>query len=156
MVDHILTISDWPEGASCTIDADRLPGCQGPVSPGPHILVVTAEGYTTLRDSSFHMPRDDWGYSVGDRMERLGRNDPRPVPPTVATGQLMVRATPTFATIRLDGEQITNGATIEIRAGRHTLRVTANGYEMHEQEIDVPVSDIIRLPIILTESGGQP
>ena len=68
----------------------------------------------------------------------------------------MVRATPTFATIRLDGELITNGATIDIRAGQHILRVTADGYETTEQEIDVPVNDILRLPINLTESGGQP
>ena len=71
-------------------------------------------------------------------------------------GQLMVRATPTNAAIYLDGERIDNGATIEVRAGRHTVRVTADGHETYNQEIVVPESDILMLPIILTESGGQP
>lgn len=157
----LLAFDGLPDGAQVYVGDERFQRGQGMVQPeSTYTYQIIANGYQTKRGTILVGTYDTTLY-MRDSLQAVVTSAPRQTQPRVneqpaKTGQLLVRVSPSFATIRLDGREIDNSVTIEVPAGEHTLNITATGYETVDRTIEVPVDDILRIPITLTESGGQP
>jgi tRNA A-37 threonylcarbamoyl transferase component Bud32 len=157
----LLAFDGLPDGAQVYVGDERFQRGQGMVQPeSTYTYQIIANGYQTKRGTIL-VGTHDTTLFVRDSLQPAVTSAPRQTRPPVnvqptTTGQLLVRVSPSFATIRLDGEEIDNSVTIEVSAGEHTLNIAATGYQTVDRTIDVPVDDILRIPITLTESGGHP
>jgi len=158
----LLAFDGLPDGAQVFVGDERFPRGQGMVQPdSTYTYQIMANGYQTKRGTILVGTYDTTLFMRDSLQPAVTTTAPRQTRPPVnvqpaTTGGLLVRVTPSFATIRLDGEEIVTSVEIEVPAGEHTLSITATGYQSVDRTIEVPVNDILRIPITLTESGGQP
>ncbi len=72
-------------------------------------------------------------------------------------GTLTVAADPVFATISVDGAALGSGRVIgaKVKAGNHTVRISADGYETKSISISVQANTPVSLgKVTLTKTGG--
>lgn len=121
-----------PDGATAVLESGR--GCRTPceiqVPAGRHTVTFIAEGYSTLTQR-FEAPAQD---SV---MARLDAN----------TGTVYLGSTPSGASIRVDGKEVPakTPTTLKLRAGRHKLEFSKDGYASQQHDVDViegAISDV--------------
>ena len=82
-----------------------------------------------------------------------------PAEPAVPAGEgtLTVAADPVFANIAVDGASVGSGRVIghKVRAGNHTVRISADGYETKSISISVQANTPVSLgKVTLTKTGG--
>lgn len=124
-----VTLSGKPAGASVRVDAEdaavaaELPASLK-LSPGSHMLIVSAPGYRTARQL----------VQVSEDGEV-----PAVVELPLITGTLLVDALEKGALIEIDGQAagFTPAVLPAVPAGAHTLRVSLPGYRAFEQEIEL-------------------
>lgn len=116
------------------------------VDPGHHTIVATAEGFAELRSSFEAAP--------GAHLERLLELEARaPQAARAADGHLRVEA-PASARVYVDGRELGMGpAELDLEAGRHTVRIVAEGHLPFEEEVHIDSDQTTRLAPELTASG---
>lgn len=80
-----------------------------------------------------------------------------PPPAPAGEGTLTVAADPVFATISVDGAALGSGRVIgaKVKAGNHTVRISADGYETKSISISVQANTPVSLgKVTLTKTGG--
>lgn len=154
-VEVILSFGDLPQGAEVQVDGRTFPGGSGTVTPGQHEVVITAPGYQRFVDSVSVGENDMMVPGIARQMTEIPREPTaRPTrPQPTVTGQLLIRAIPPSATIMLDGStRIPNGESTDVPVGRHTVRVSAPGYQAFDTTVTVSQRNPIRLPVRLNQT----
>ena len=145
-----LVLDGTPLGAILTIDGERIGPAKGlhqALSPGPHVVEISAEGYETQR-MTVNVPAGG-EKSLQFALARL-------------PGTLVLRASPDSAVIAIDGKKIgpARGFRQELSAGDHELEISAEGYETQRMTVNVPAggektieiaSAKLRAPILPSE-----
>jgi hypothetical protein len=130
-----VTFTDLPDGARIRVDNELIVGSQVMVDSGQGIIYeVSAPGYRDF-PSVVPLVRGDTSVSLRGRMERLPTQRPAqsgPAQPTrpTAVGDVLVRVTGGSAiTIQLVdvGTTLKNGLNQGVPAGRHQVRIRAQG-----------------------------
>ena len=126
-----------PQGASVRIDAEdapevgTLPG-EISLSPGSHMLIVSAPGYRTARQL-VQVAEDQTVAAV--------------VELPLITGILVVDAVEKGALIEVDGEAVgfTPAVLPTVAAGKHRVRVSLSGYRADEREVEIDADGRVAL-----------
>ena len=77
---------------------------------------------------------------------------PRPI-----FGSLNVESTPSFATVFIDGKEMgeTPKFIKEIQVGKHQLKLTKDGYEKHEESVEIKKNERKQLKLVLQENSKK-
>ncbi len=124
-----VALTGRPEGATVRVDAEdgavvgQLPSALR-LSPGPHMLIVSAPGYRSARQL----------IQVAAESEV-----PAVVELPLITGTLLVDAIEKGALIEIDGVAagFTPSVLPSVPAGKHTLRVSLPGYRAWEKSVEI-------------------
>ena len=121
-----LRLQPTPDNARVDIDGglQLVLGDTVLLRPGPYVARATAEGYYPLEQA----------FTVKDT-----GNDPLSLELRKLPGKLLLATRPVAATAMLDGAPLgtSNGQALDIPAGTHRLRVTAERYLPVEQDISI-------------------
>lgn len=123
LADVTLTIS--PEGATVKLDGrtvGRAPIGHYLIAAGRHVLEVSADGYTAQTKEMMITA----GVPLAITMEL------KVIP---KTGRVRVTASPTGASVKVDGVVYAPPIELELPLGGHTLEVWATGYQVHREEL---------------------
>ena len=162
-----------PEGATITVDDQPYTGDSGRFARGDVVYKVRAPGYKPVSDA-VRVPAGKT-FTVDLTMERepvapvVKPNAPprpnvaaapAPVVPAapVGEGTLTVAADPVFASISLDGASIGSGRVIgaKVKAGTHTVRIAADGYDPKSISITVQANTPVSLGRVTLTKTGTP
>ncbi len=159
-----------PPGATITIDDKPFEGDSGYFPRGDVIYKVKAPGYKTVSEAVRVPAGKTFTVELAMDKEAVAAPPPKTPPPTttrvasapepaapVGEGTLTVAADPVFANISLDGAAIGSGRVIgaKVRAGNHTVRVSADGYDTKSISITVQANTPVSLgKVTLTKTGG--
>jgi serine/threonine protein kinase len=134
-----------PAGARISVAGEPLRAGIGMFRAGSHRYSISAPGYVT-RTGSVDI--------IADQTQNISYNlQPEPVQqpatasaapstpsaPAGAQGKLRVAAEPLDAEIFVDGKRVGRGRVVDasLGVGRHSIRITANGFETHESTFTV-------------------
>jgi serine/threonine protein kinase len=157
-----------PNGATITIDDQPFAGDSAYLPRGDFMYKVKAPGYKVAQDRVPVLAGKT--FTVELAMEKEVANAPAPKPtaprPPVAApveaapageGTLTVAADPVFANISVDGASLGSGRVIgaKVKAGTHTVRISADGYDTKSISITVQANTPVSLgKVTLTKTGG--
>ena len=161
-----------PAGATVIVDDQPMTGDSGYYPRGDVVYKVKAAGYKTVTDA-VRIPAGKT-FTVELAMEKEAvaptkvANQPKPtqvaaapapVAPAAPAGEgtLTVAADPVFATISIDGASVGSGRVIgaKVKAGSHTVRISADGYDAKSISITVQANTPVSLgKVTLTKTGG--
>jgi hypothetical protein len=134
-VGHLIVNANVP-GAEISLDGKTEPGWVTPIglpnlSPGPHTIVVSKEGFEGARQAV--------EVKAGETVSLTLELKTLEAPPSV--GSLTIAANVQGARIILDGQSDPSWTTPyvfdELAAGRHALTISKDGYEDYQQSVTV-------------------
>jgi hypothetical protein len=133
-----------PAGANIDIDGNRVgvsPYEGENLSPGTHKVRVEKEGYEVWE---------------GQVVVEAGRAKETFAKLELKVGELEVRSEPTGVKVLLDGKEV--GETpLVLRGtspGRHRIRIAKEGYDTHEESVDVKVKERTKVDVSLRRLVG--
>ena len=165
--------ANLPEGAAITIDDQPFAGDSAQFPSRDVIYKVKAPGYKST-SSAVRVPAGRT-FTIELAMEKeavvapVAKQPPAaprqtvvqaPSAPAVPAGEgtLTVAADPVFANISLDGASLGSGRVIgaKVRAGGHTVTISADGYDTKSISITVQPNTPVSLgKVTLTKTGGS-
>ena len=143
-----LFVNSTPSGAKIIIDdivAGSTPVTFKNITPGDHIVVINLSGY------------DDYTETVLVMSNTTSTVDVVLARVTVAPGSILVRSTPSLATVYLDNvnKGITPLSIDNIAPGSHVIVLKKTGYNDYMMNINVISGETVTLSATLTPAGQK-
>jgi hypothetical protein len=141
-----LDVHVTPSQAVVHVDGHPLELANGSalVDPGPHVIEVSADGFTTER-------RDMNLARGGHQQLELALR------PSGGPAHLVVVPSVASAVTRIDGfRHPTAIVDVELPAGEHSISIRAQGYEPFERSVVMPATGLVRVEAPLARVGHTP
>ncbi len=139
------SIHTVPEGVSLFIDGKfvgKTPSGQISVREGEHKLELKCKGFN---------PEERPLRIVADRHVTVD-----PVTLTALPGYLTIKQVPENATVELDGQRLSDpGAKRELMPGTYKVKVSLNGYDTEERNVQITSENTTAETIELTRNTGE-